>query len=409
MYYSKRYFFIVGSIILFVFLFVTCTNKKNNEPSVSKRNGDSSLQYAGSVSCAKCHENIYHSHQLTTHYLTSQKADANTIKGSFQDGKNTFYYSPNIYVAAEKRNDKFYQVAYINGEEKFIKPFDISVGSGKRGQTFIYWDKNKLFQLPLTYFTPLDQWTNSPGYSNRVVYKRPITSRCLECHSTYFQKLEDDKSQVESFSTTNIVYGVNCEKCHGSGVQHVAYHTQNPNDKTSKYIINPKNFTRQQSLDLCRLCHGGRLNDTRPSFSYQPGDKLSDYFKLDSLAQNINEVDVHGNQYGMMAASKCFKMSNMTCNSCHSPHENETGKKEIFSQRCISCHNAEKNNQCKAIHSSDKILTKNCIDCHMPEQRSRAIMVLLQGEDVPTPAYMRSHYISIYKEESKKLLAKYSK
>jgi hypothetical protein len=116
-------------------------------------------------------------------------------------------------------------------------------------------------------------------------------------------------------------------------------------------------------------------------------------------------MDVHGNQYGMLAASKCFRLSEMTCNTCHAPHENETGKKEIFSQRCISCHSEPKKTACTKIGHDDKLLQTNCIDCHMPEQRSRAIMVLLQGENIPTPAFMRSHYISIYKEESERILS----
>ena len=94
----------------------------------------------------------------------------------------------------------------------------------------------------------------------------------------------------------------------------------------------------------------------------------------------------------------------MTCNTCHSPHENESGKKEVFSKRCISCHSQGKSITCKKISPTDKHLQTNCIDCHMPEQRSRAIMVLLQGQNIPTPAFMRSHFISIYKEESDKIL-----
>ena len=362
-------------------------------------------KYAGAVSCATCHPKIYESHLATTHNLTSQTADAKNIKGNFEKNKNSFYYFPNVYVSAEKRADTFYQVEYVDGVERVAKPFHVTVGSGKRGQSFLYWNRNKLFQLPLTYFTSLDQWTNSPGYSNRVVYNRPITSRCMECHSTYLEKLPDDPSSVENFSRTNIVLGVSCEKCHGPGAEHVSFHTQHPAETKAKFIINPKTFTRLQSLDMCRVCHGGRLKKTKPSFSFQAGDKLSDYFALDSVVNNIAEMDVHGNQYGMMAASKCFQSSQMTCNTCHSAHEKETGKKELFSHRCVNCHSSGKSITCKKISPSDKILQTNCIDCHMPEQRSRAIMVLLQGQNIPTPAFMRSHFISIYKEESDKVLS----
>ena len=403
----NRQVLIIAGICVFIFLFIECSNHENkNEPNRSNiaSNGLEYAKYTGSVSCAKCHQKIYESHISTAHHLTSQVASAKNIKGKFEKNKNTFYYFPNIYVSAEKRGDKFYQVEYAGGIEKISKPLDLTVGSGKRGQSFLYWNKGKLFQLPLTYFTSFDQWTNSPGYANRVVYNRPITSRCMECHSTYLEKLPDDQTHVENFSTTNIVLGVSCEKCHGPGEQHVNFHTQHPTDTKAKFIINPKTFTRTQSLDMCRICHGGRLNKSKPSFSFQPGDKLADFFTLDTVVKNIAEIDVHGNQYGMMAASKCFQSSEMTCNTCHSPHENESGKKEVFSKRCISCHSQGKSITCKKISPTDKHLQTNCIDCHMSEQRSRAIMVLLQGQNIPTPAFMRSHFISIYKEESDKIL-----
>ncbi|HVZ96915.1 MAG TPA: multiheme c-type cytochrome [Chitinophagaceae bacterium] len=391
------------SIVSFTLVFIKCIDESNKE--VSRTGNDNQFKkFAGSATCAGCHKDIYQSHILTAHHLTSQKADEKNIKGSAAEGRNRFYFNPYVYVAVEKRDSQFYQVAYVNGVQKYLASFDITVGSGKRGQTFLYWDHNKLLQMPLTYFTSLDQWTNSPGFSNRIIFRRPVTSRCLECHSTYFEKISD--ADPEDFSKTNIIYGVECEKCHGPGEQHVAYQMQHPDDRVGKYIINPHAFTRKQSLDLCRLCHGGRLAKTRPSFSFQAGDNLSDYFAIDTAAKDVADIDVHGNQYGMLAASKCFKMSEMTCLTCHSPHENQTGQKELFSQRCMSCHNEAHNNFCKMKDRIGASITKNCVDCHMPEEPSKSVMVLLQGQDVPTSATMRSHFIAIYPEATKKFLNK---
>ncbi|MDE3235023.1 MAG: hypothetical protein KGO81_03635 [Bacteroidota bacterium] len=337
----------------------------------------------------------------TAHFQTSRKADAKNIKGSIEEGKNEFHYSDQYTVKVEKKNDTYYQTEYVNGIAKVAQPIDITVGSGKRGQTFLYWNDGYLMQLPLTYFTSLDQWTNSPGYSNRITFKRPITTRCLECHSTYFQSLSSINAFPEKFSTQNIIYGVSCEKCHGPAAEHVAFHTKNPQEKKGKFIINPATFSRVQSLEMCRLCHGGRLSKTEPSFSFKAGDKLSNYFKMDSAITNLADMDVHGNQYGMLAASKCFKMSEMTCNSCHSAHENETGKTELYSQRCKNCHST--NGYACTVKGISEI-KNNCIDCHMPEQPSKAIMVLLQGNNVPVSASMRSHFIRIDKEATHKFL-----
>jgi hypothetical protein len=326
--------------------------------------------------------------------------------GSIQPPGNRFYYHPDLYVAVEKKADRVYQVEYAGDSEKVSASIDITVGSGKRGQTFLYWYKNKLLQLPLTFFTERHQWTNSPGFSNRVIFRRPATSRCLECHSTYFQVTSAIGLEPEDFSKTNIVYGVDCEKCHGPAAKHVAFQQDHPNLKSAQFIISCRNFSREQSLDQCRLCHGGRLAKTKPSFTFQPGDKLADFFSIDTAGKTVADMDVHGNQYGRLASSKCFRMSGMTCLTCHSPHARETGQKELFSRRCMSCHTEQHGNFCKAKDRIGAVITKNCIDCHMPEEQSRSIVVLLQGESIPTAATMRSHFISIYPDLARNFLKK---
>lgn len=402
----RRSTIIISLIVLSILLFSKCIN---NEEKENKDVAGAKKRYIGSATCVSCHKDIYDSHISTAHYLTSRPSTREHIKGSFEPGSNSFSYSPIVKVTMEKREDSFYQVEYMNGIEKRKQRFDITVGSGKVGQTYLYWIKNRLVQLPVTYFTAADQWTNSPGYPGKVAFNRPITSRCLECHSTWFEKTSDPSKEPEEFNRTNIIYGVDCERCHGPAGNHVAFQTSHPAETQGKYIVNPASFSRQQKLDMCALCHGGRLTKTKPSFTFEAGDKLSDYFLTDTLSPAALSIDVHGNQYGLLRASKCFIQSDMTCNSCHNPHKNESNSKEIFSQRCMACHNNEHSNICKMTASIGPSITQNCIDCHMPKQKSMAIVVLLQGADAPTPAVMRSHYISIYPGETGSVIAELKK
>jgi hypothetical protein len=400
-----KVFTIILGMTCTILLFVKCIDHENKNLTQAPKDRRYE-EFAGSKTCASCHPNIYRSHVQTAHYLTSAPTSPQNIKGALTSGDNRFFYSPQVCIAVEKSNDRFYQVEYAGSAAKEYAPMDITVGSGKRGQTFLYWHKNELFQLPLTWFTSLGQWTNSPGFSNRVIFNRPATSRCLECHSTYFQVESAGSVEPEEYSRTAIQYGVDCEKCHGPAARHVAFHRDNPAEKTGHFIIGAGNFSREQKLDLCRLCHGGRLSKTKPSFRFQSGNRLADYFNIDTAQKAAADIDVHGNQYGMMASSKCFRQSEMTCLTCHNPHENETGKLELFSQHCMSCHNQAHGNFCKAAQKIGASITKNCIDCHMPEQPSKSIMVLLQGGGLPVSATMRSHFISIYPEETKKFLHK---
>lgn len=401
-----RSLWVISAIIIGAILFIECTNMQTGSAATLRKPGQYS-EYAGSQACAACHKNIYDTHIHTAHFHTSEQANENNVKGSFEKGKNTFQFSDKEYVAMERRNGRLYQVDYVNGKENMAQPIDITTGSGKRGQTYLYWEENKLFQMPISYFTSLDQWTNSPGYANRVVFNRPITVRCLECHSTYFEKASDDQAGNDEYSKTNIIYGVDCEKCHGPGARHITFHKNNPDEKQPHFIISTGKLTRQQNLDLCRLCHGGKLVKIRPSFTFQAGDSLSGFFVIPPDYPDPNGIDVHGNQYGMLASSKCFRGSQMTCVTCHDPHSNQEGMLAGFSAKCMNCHNTEHNSFCKLKHKEKYNITANCIDCHMPELNSKAITVLLQGETTPAPASMRTHYISVYPGETKKYLAQH--
>jgi len=389
-----------------MFFFTKCINNgKSKKDTIS---ASDYTAFAGSASCINCHKNIYDSHINTAHFLTSAAANKKNIRGSFDTGKNTFVYNNGAVVAMEKRRNDFYQVAYINNVEKKSQRFDIVIGSGTKGQSYASWTNNHLFQLPITYFTSEDQWCNSPGYPNKIAFNRPITSRCLECHATYAEKISAQGIEPEEFNKGRIIMGVDCERCHGPAADHVEFQTKNPTEKKGRYIINPALFARQQSLDLCALCHGGRLQKKRSSFEFIAGNNLSDHFIIDTAGKNADNIDVHGNQYGLLKASTCFRMSKtLTCITCHNSHENEKGKVAIFSQRCISCHNDKHADAvlCKVKALSVRELNTNCTNCHMPEQPSMAIAVLLQGNDRPTPASMHTHLIKVYPEETKKVLA----
>ena len=50
-------------------------------------------------------------------------------------------------------------------------------------------------------------------------------------------------------------------------------------------------------------------------------------------------------------------------------------------------------------------INTNCVDCHMPLKPSKAIAVQLLGGTTPIAALIRSHFISIYPDETKKILA----
>lgn len=393
-----RFITILLSLATCIFILCKCTAEEDHaQKPVTDNYGK---QFAGYTACAGCHKEVYDQHLKSGHFKSSQWSAADNIRGSFEEGSNEYIYTRHAGIQMQKRDTSFYQVAFEDGKETKARRFDITIGSGNKGQTYLYWMEKHLLQLPISFFGPANQWSNSPGFPNRIVFNRPITSRCMECHSTFIKVISAPGAEPEDFDRTQAVLTISCEKCHGPGAEHVKYQQEHPKDTTPHEIIRPALFTRQQQLDLCASCHGGRLKKTQPSFSYQSGAKLTDYFMFDTAGGNAADIDVHGNQYGLLAASECFKQSEMTCGSCHSSHTSEKNELKIFSQRCMNCHNESHNNFCKFQGKTKESLTQNCIDCHMPKQPSRAIAVFLQGADAATAVRMRTHYIKVYPEAS---------
>jgi hypothetical protein len=391
---------VICRIALCVFLLAQCVSNETGKPPVAAAAATPTVtrdQFAGSEACASCHQAIYATHIHTAHYLTTKPATQAAIKGSFRPGSNSFSYTGDMIVRMEKTDSGLYQAGYYRGERQIAKRFDIVVGSASKGQTYITRYHHYLFQLPVSYFSAAHKWANSPQFpAHQALFNRSITSRCLECHTTYAQKMSAPAQDPEAFNTDNIIYGVDCERCHGPGAKHVTYQRQHPTDRTARFIVNPATFTRQQSLDLCILCHGGRLQKTRPSFSFVAGDTLANYFAFSRIPPPPGDIDVHGNQYGLLSASKCFRQSQMTCLTCHDTHVNERGKTTVFSQRCIACHRSGHSPVCKLLATRGAAILTNCIDCHMPLQSSHSITELLPGAVKPTAARIRSHYIAIY-------------
>ena len=396
-----RFTITIAGIIFFVLFLSECINK--TKPEIVPIKNAKGKAFAGSASCAGCHQNIYNNFIHTTHYRTSGPASEKNIKGSFEEGKNAVAFNVHDEVRMEKKDSGFYQVEYNDGRIKRSEAFDIVIGSGKSGQTYLYWSRDHLFQLPVSYFAVIDKWANNPGYPGRVIYGRPITSRCFECHSTYAQKKSSDNTAIEAFFKNQIIFGVDCERCHGPGKEHVDFYVNNPGDTAGKLIINPATFTRQQKLDMCALCHGGRLNNKQPAFTFEPGNRLTDFFIYNTVVSDAANIDVHGNQYGLLASSQCFMQSGLTCNSCHNTHKNEAGNIPLYSARCISCHNKEHANFC-TFNNEPGVLSGNCIDCHMPAKESGTIVFIDQLSNKKNAASFRSHLIKIYPEETKKVL-----
>ena len=365
-------------------------------------------QFAGAEKCQGCHQEVYAQFLQTAHHLTSRPVSDSSVKGSFDPGKNVFEFNAHWKVVMQKNSGHFYQTAYEDGKESISKPFDIVVGSGRKAQTYLYYNDSSVYQLPVSYFVAENSWANSPNFpAGHPKFDRSIPSGCFTCHSSAVKVNQTYAGfqLKEAFEKGKIIYGIDCERCHGPGMNHIQYHQEHPGEKQGKQIARISSMNRLQKNDMCAMCHSGFREMQRSTFQFRPGDSLSNFFYPDLSPLDADQLDVHGKQDQLMKASKCYLQGNsLTCGSCHDPHIKERDNLEVFSQRCISCHKETIHSFAVNNEKLIKAVASNCIDCHMPLQPSSRIMLLTRQNTNAKPDLIRTHWIKIYPAEAEKIL-----
>lgn len=394
---NRKSFLLILTISGLIMILSRCIN--NVETNKDPRG----IVYVGSASCEKCHKAIYDSYVSTFHFNSTKTSSYKNISGSFASGQNTFVHNSDTKIVMEHRDNGLFQVLYVKGKEKESHRMDVTFGI-KHAQTFLYWQGSKAFELPISYYTSVNTWGSSPAYPSVINFSRSIGKGCFECHSSYIDsKLNPINQQVEEeLDKSTLINGIDCERCHGPATNHVNYHLTYPEVKEAKYITASRFLSRQQKLDACAVCHSG--NDKQKeisSFNFKMGDTLANFFLpwASSTHNKNDEFDVHGNQYNLLAESKCFlKSKTLNCFTCHDPHTNASNDLKMYSDKCITCHQNTDHNSLKLDQASANTIKTNCIDCHMPEQSSSAITFRLSGSNLKSAYMLRTHKIAVYRD-----------
>lgn len=386
MYYRK--------LLLVIFLFGTiacCFVKCIQQPSGTDPRG---TLYAGAEVCMQCHKDIADSYMHSSHFKTSAPVFFDSIRKALINTKTSISFPNGHTVKVEESGNNIFQTQ-LDGDNKVVsEQMQMVFGSGEKAWTFGYWKQNQLFQLPLSYLTNMQLWTNSPGFPiNHPYFTRPIISRCFECHSSYVYHYNENTKPLEiteKFNTNTIIYGIDCERCHGPAKKHVDFHRENPAEKKANFMVSIKSLNRTQQSDLCGSCHSGNPVVLKSIFAFTPGDSLKNYYMY--FPGSFTNPDVHGMQMQLLQQSACYKQSTLTCLTCHNPHKAENNMQATFLTTCMSCHQ-------QSTHSTQMMQEKkNCITCHMPLRTSKSLDFNNNTENKSIPYKLRTHRIAIYPE-----------
>jgi Cytochrome c554 and c-prime len=394
----------LACVILLVLLLSPIFAFCNQAAGIEQAKGNAP-EHAGDAACLGCHKQQALPYLHTSHHLTSQLVTRASMRFSLPGGAKTLMIvdpaktsdEPYLLFQMKASDDRYYQSAVTgwgSRRQTRTEPMDIVIGSGRRGQTFLYWEADRLFELPISYWTEGHEWINSPGYGDGTAdFGRPVNPGCLECHATAIRALSGDPF-TNSYEKSSLVTGIFCETCHGSGRNHIAKQRSGSSGGTradDDSILNPNRFSRDRQVDLCALCHSGtQREEAAPAFSFVPGEPLTNYFRP-LLSAEVERPDVHGNQVGLLRRSRCFLSSpNLSCSTCHDVHAAERPA-AAYSDRCLTCHQWQ---SCGVAKKIGRRIADNCIDCHMPVQATNVIVSETAGK--VTRATMRNHWIKVY-------------
>ena len=338
--------------------------------------------------CATCHDDIAATYRKTGMGRSFARPTAqNVIEDYSRNNRLDHPLSGYSYTLIE-RDGKFFQrrnTMGFDGKQTNIveEQVDYILGSGNHARTYLHrTPQGQLVELPVSWYTERSgSWAMSPGYDRRDQedFRRTITPECLFCHNGYPRmNQEEARSEKElAIFPQKLPEGIDCQRCHGPGRAHVAAaNAKNPSiEQMRASIVNPGRLPRERQMEVCMQCHLETSSRHVPNeiraygravSSYRPGQPLGDYKIYFDQEKNAasDQLEIAHAAY-RLRQSACFLKSDMTCITCHDPHNIPRGVEatQSYVAVCVTCHQAVK-------HRSALPAGSNCIGCHMPKRRT---------------------------------------
>lgn len=342
----------------------------------------------GSDACMECHPKQADAFKQTTHAQSMRRIQREELPlgGDFVDSESRRFYEAEMTDDGMQHRESIFGA---DGELIARNSIDLvyEIGSGAHAHTYLGKRDGYWIESPLTWYEQANQWGLSPGFDGEdsAMFDRAITTTCVFCHAG---EVQADKVQSSQFSITHASIG--CERCHGSGAQHVADQRSDQNLSLSELnIVHPGKIARENREAICSQCHlQGIVSSSSSDFDrwdFQPGELLSEHvteFQLDEGEESFRIVG-HTEQ---LHQSECYLQTEvLSCVTCHHPHP-VSDQAVVYRDLCIGCHASS--SSCD-VPLSVRIETQQdqCQTCHMPKRPT----------DV-THAALHDHRIAVHDE-----------
>lgn len=368
--------------------------------------GGNLADYVGAAQCADCHREIY-DRQTQSKKARGLATGGNYIRrhelplpAELNDPATGWRYRVDVH-------GDLLELEVSKGKESARVVMDYAVGSGHRGLTFVRdLDAGYYQQLRLSYYADSDSWDITPGLEGdhpataaealgTLVPKRSSLA-CLPCHAS---QLVQDAGKIDPDRSH---FGVDCERCHGPGRDHVSSaragselkkmrapslstalsrwqqvrdgrRVENPQDQLLELVASGEDERLFRDAYVCGECHG-----------------------LHRMGIPADDLRLSRFHLPALLGSRCYQESvtKLRCTDCHDPHgDSVDGGERSYVAVCIQCHSVQSADE-SASPPVAKTCPQNaragCISCHMPSR---------------TPIYrarFTHHRIGIYRDAAAK-------
>lgn len=323
--------------------------------------------YLGPQSCAPCHAARVAEFLRTPHARACRRPRDGPMPPGFDPGRGHYATGdPDLYFDMTREGGEYFQTGVHvarGGIHRTKNRIDLVYGANKADEVFFTWRGDRLFELMTVWVHPTDQWANT-SYDRYGVgtFNRETTTRCLECHTTWFAHVPGTSNQ---YRPESLILGTTCEKCHGPGRDHVEYHRANPKAEDAHAIVHPGHLSRDRLTEVCTQCHSNAVKPRGPANSYRPGEPLDAHYR--TAQTRYPEQDHVANQIKYLRESKCYQKSEtLTCVTCHDPHRpHEKADAATAHRSCAQCH---KPDACTDRPRLPAAVRDDCVGCHMRQQ-----------------------------------------
>lgn len=364
----------VFTVSLFACLFI-CSQACAADPTTNSL--AVAPHFVGSKSCSDCHKKFYDLWSTSKHGLAMQPYSAQFAALNLTTQTQPIAIDKASYLAQTAPNQGWVVEETSSGKTQY--PIAHVLG-GKNVYYFLtQLDKGRLQTLPLAYDVHTKQWFDTaasgvrhfPGQNDSPIHWRefPYTfnSSCYGCHVSQLSTNYDLAS--DTYHTTWLEPGINCETCHGPGAAHKQLFSQATPGNPPKQLalISSKQLSTEQNNAICASCHA---KASPLSTSFSPGERFWDHYDLLTYENPDYYPDGRdlGENYTMTSwlMSPCARSGKLSCLHCHTSSGRYRFQGPDANNACMPCHASHVKDPVAHTHHPAGSPGSRCVSCHMP-------------------------------------------